>query len=340
MEHGELMTEVARGGDGATSARPLLVAAPPPAPDSPAPLSDVMLVYLAHLRVERGLAQNTLDAYRRDLELYARYLHEHGIEGPLEVTEEDVEAFVAWVREQTTAKGQPYAAASVARTVVAVRGLHRFLAREGLAADDVAADVGTPATLRALPKAISVEQVERLLDAVVGDEPRDVRDRAILELLYSSGLRISELVGLDLDDIDRMERLVTVTGKGSRTRVVPFGAAAAAALEKWLVQGRAAMRPTTAAAFVNVRGKRLTRQGVWKIVKARSAAARLEAAVTPHTLRHSFATHLLDGGADVRAVQELLGHANVTTTQVYTLVSRARLRHVYEQAHPRARRSS
>ncbi|MDP8930595.1 MAG: tyrosine recombinase, partial [Actinomycetota bacterium] len=261
------------------------------------------------------------------------------IDGPLEATEEDAEAFVAWVREQVSVTGRPYATTSIARTVVAVRGLHRFLAREGLTADDVAADLGTPATLRSLPKAISVEQVERLLDVVVGDEPRDVRDRAILELLYSSGLRISELVGLDSDEIDRVERLVTVTGKGSRMRVVPFGAAAAAALDAWLVRGRAAMMPTTSAAFVNVRGKRLTRQGVWKIVKTRAAVARLDAAVSPHTLRHSFATHLLDGGADVRAVQELLGHANVTTTQIYTLVSRARLRQVYEQAHPRARRS-
>ncbi|MFN2557084.1 MAG: site-specific tyrosine recombinase XerD [Nitriliruptorales bacterium] len=298
-----------------------------------------MLVYLAHLRVERGLAQNTLDAYRRDLELYARYLQEHEINGPLDATEEDVETFVAWVRRQPTATGRPYADTSVARTVVAVRGLHRFLAREGLVSDDVAADVGTPSTFRALPKAISVEQVERLLDAVEGEEPRDVRDRAILELLYSSGLRISELVNLDIDDIDRVERLLTVTGKGSKMRVVPFGSAAATALDKWLVQGRASMTPNTSAAFVNVRGRRLTRQGVWKIVKTRSAVARLDAAVSPHTLRHSFATHLLDGGADVRAVQELLGHASVTTTQVYTLVSRARLRQVYEQAHPRARRS-
>ncbi len=340
MERGELIAGVARQGDGAPEGAlsPRLLSAPRAALESPAPLSEIMLVYLAHLRVERGLAHNTLDAYRRDLELYARYLQEHGIDGPVEVREEDVEAFVAWVRQQTTAKGRPYAATSVARTVVAVRGLHRFLAREGLAADDVAADIGTPATTRALPKAISVEQVERLLDAVVGDQPRDVRDRAILELMYSSGLRISELVGLDVDDIDRMERLVTVTGKGARMRVVPFGAAAAAALDRWLVQGRAATMPSTSAAFVNVRGRRLTRQGVWKIVKTRSAIARLDSPVTPHTLRHSFATHLLDGGADVRAVQELLGHASVTTTQVYTLVSRARLRQVYEQAHPRARR--
>lgn len=341
MEHGELVADVARQGasapDGALLRR--LPSAPRAAVDGPAPLTEVMLVYLDHLRAERGLAQNTLDAYRRDLELYARYLREHGIGGPLEVSEEDVEAFVAWVRGQITLSGRPYAATSVARTVVAVRGLHRFLAREGLTADDVAADVGTPATLRSLPKAISVEQVERLLDTVVGDHPRDVRDRAILELLYSSGLRISELVGLDVDDIDRVERLVTVTGKGSRMRVVPFGAAAGNALDTWLVRGRAAMMPSSSAAFVNVRGKRLTRQGVWKIVKTRSASARLDAAVSPHTLRHSFATHLLDGGADVRAVQELLGHASVTTTQIYTLVSRTRLRQVYEQAHPRARRS-
>lgn len=341
MEHGRLVAGVTRPGDSAPrgSLPRRLLPAPHADGDGPAGLSDIMFVYLEHLEAERGLAQNTLDAYRRDLELYARYLREHDIDGPLQATEEDAEAFVAWVREQVSVTGRPYATTSIARTVVAVRGLHRFLAREGLTADDVAADVGTPATLRSLPKAISVEQVERLLDVVAGDEPRDLRDRAILELLYSSGLRISELVGLDSDEIDRVERLVTVTGKGSRMRVVPFGAAAAAALDAWLVRGRVAMMPTTSAAFVNVRGKRLTRQGVWKIVKTRAAVARLDAAVSPHTLRHSFATHLLDGGADVRVVQELLGHANVTTTQIYTLVSRARLRQVYEQAHPRARRS-
>jgi integrase/recombinase XerD len=172
-----------------------------------------------------------------------------------------------------------------------------------------------------------------------GSEPGSIRDRAILELLYASGLRISELVGLDLDDVDMAEQLVTVTGKGSKQRLVPFGGEAAAALEAWMVRARPTFRPRSAALFLNRRGRRLTRQGGWKIVKAHAAKAGLGEAVSPHVLRHSFATHLVDGGADVRVVQELLGHATVATTQIYTLVSRERLREIFDQAHPRARRS-
>lgn len=303
-----------------------------------AALSPVALAYLDHLRVERGLATNTLLAYGRDLGVYARFLLEQGIRSPLDTTPEDIEEFVAWVREQTSTEGRPYAPASVARTVVAVRGLHRFLVREGLAQDDAAAHVETPITRRPLPKALSLEDVDRLIGAANGEDRRALRDRAILELLYSSGLRISELTGLDVDDTDLADRSVIVTGKGSRQRVVPFGSQAAAALEAWLIRGRPAIAPQLPALFVNLRGGRLTRQGVWKIVKRHADSANLGSTVSPHTLRHSFATHLLDGGADVRAVQELLGHAHVTTTQIYTLVSRARLREVYHRAHPRARR--
>lgn len=302
---------------------------------------DVPLVgrYLDHLRVERGLADNTLAAYRRDLGQYADYLAERGIGDPREVRREDVEAFVAWLRGRRSAAGRPYAASTVARTVVAVRGLHRFLAREGLTSEDVAADVDAPAAGRSLPKALPVEQVERLLAAPVGDEPPALRDRAMLELLYSSGLRISELVGMDVDDVDPVEQLVRVRGKGDKERVVPFGVDAADALDAWLVRGRRALATGSPALFVNTRGGRLTRQGVWKLVKRYADRVELGHDVSPHTLRHSFATHLVDGGADVRAVQELLGHASVTTTQVYTLVSRERLRDVYDRAHPRARRA-
>lgn len=302
---------------------------------------DVPLVgrYLDHLRVERGLADNTLAAYRRDLGQYADYLAERGIGDPREVRREDVEAFVAWLRGRRSAAGRPYAASTVARTVVAVRGLHRFLAREGLTSEDVAADVDAPAAGRSLPKALPVEQVERLLAAPLGDEPPALRDRAMLELLYSSGLRISELVGMDVDDVDPVEQLVRVRGKGDKQRVVPFGVDAADALDAWLVRGRRALATGSPALFVNTRGGRLTRQGVWKLVKRYADRVELGHDVSPHTLRHSFATHLVDGGADVRAVQELLGHASVTTTQVYTLVSRERLRDVYDRAHPRARRA-
>jgi integrase/recombinase XerD len=295
--------------------------------------------YLDHLRVERGLAANTVQAYRRDLANYARYLDAHDIDGVGEVTTSDVEAYIAWLREQRTATGDPYAPSSIARMVVAVRGLHRFLAREGLAGDDVAADVGTPSRGRTLPRALSVAQVERLLGAITGEHPAALRDRAMLELLYASGLRIGELVGLDVDDLDLVERSVTVTGKGDKQRVLPFGVAAADAVEAWLVRGRPVLVGDRPALFVNQRGGRLTRQGAWQIVKRYADTAGIDGSISPHTLRHSFATHLLDGGADVRAVQELLGHASVATTQIYTLVSRERLREVFDQAHPRARRT-
>lgn len=296
-------------------------------------------IYLDHLRVERGLSDNTLAAYRRDLATYGTYLVERGIADPREARPEDVEAFVGWLRSRRTPAGDPYAPASVARTVVSVRGLHRFLAREGLADGDVAADVGTPRTFRSLPKALSLEEVERLVEAPVGSSPAALRDRALLELLYGGGLRISELVALDVDDLERPDQLVRVTGKGDKARIVPYGRAAAEALDAWLVRGRPRLAPAGPAVFVNARGGRLTRQGAWKLLKGHAARVGLGEAVSPHTLRHSFATHLLDGGADVRAVQELLGHASVTTTQVYTLVSRQHLRDVYDRAHPRARRA-
>lgn len=296
--------------------------------------------YLDHLRVERGLADNTVRAYRRDLAFYSRFLEERGLAGPRDAGPRDTEAFVGWMRRQRTASGQPYAPASVARAVVAVRGLHRFLAREGLVAEDAAAELETPPTDRTLPRALSVAEIERLLMAPTGDDPRALRDRAMLEVLYGAGLRISELTALDLDDLDRSARLLRVVGKGNRERVVPYGAPAAEALDSWLVRGRRALAPSTPAVVINARGGRLTRQGAWKILKDHAETAGLgDREVSPHTLRHSYATHLLDGGADVRTVQELLGHASVTTTQVYTLVSRRRLRAVYERAHPRAVRT-
>lgn len=294
--------------------------------------------YVDHLRAERGLARNTIEAYRRDLGVYATYLQEVGIRDPRQVTPEDLEAFVAWLRGRPSASGAPYATSSVARIVVAVRGFHRFLGREGLTDADVSAGLGTPRSPRSLPKALSVADVARLLAAPIGDEPLPRRDRALLELLYGAGLRISETTELDLDDLDPSDRLVRVRGKGDKERVVPYGEVAAHALDAWLVGGRPALAPTTPALFLNARGGRLTRQGAWKVVTAHAIRVGLSDEVSPHTLRHSFATHLVDGGADVRAVQELLGHASVTTTQIYTLVSRSALREVYERAHPRAHR--
>ena len=296
--------------------------------------------YIDHLAAERGLSANTIQAYRRDLGMYRDFLATVGIVDPREVVGEDLEAFVAWLRGRPSASGAPYASVSVARIVVAVRGFHQFLAREGLMTADVSAQLGIPRADRPLPKALSESAVERLLAAPTGSDPRARRDRAMLELLYGSGLRISELTALDVDDIDEVERLVTVSGKGDKQRVVPFGDLAATELDAWLVQGRPALAPRSPAVFVNARGGRLTRQGAWKRIKAHAEQVGLAGDISPHTLRHSFATHLLDGGADVRAVQELLGHASVTTTQIYTLVSRGALREVYERAHPRAHRRS
>jgi integrase/recombinase XerD len=292
--------------------------------------------YLAHLAVERGLADNTLRAYARDLAMYARYLAEVGITDPTEVAAEDLEAFLVWLRDQRSATGQPYASSSRARAVVAVRGFHRFLLHDQLSDRDPAASLPTPRTARSLPKALSLSEVERLLAAPVGDTPLRLRDRAMLELLYGAGLRISELVGLDVDDLDRREQLVAVRGKGDRDRLVPYGEPAAEAVDAWLVRGRPRLHPRVPAVFLNARGGRLTRQGAWKLITGHAERVGLGERVSPHTLRHSFATHLLDGGADVRAVQELLGHASVTTTQIYTLVSRAALQEVYRRAHPRA----
>jgi integrase/recombinase XerD len=292
--------------------------------------------YLDYLAVERGLSPHSLAAYRRDLGLYGAYLAAVGVDDPLSVAPSDLAAFMAWIREQRTEAGKPYAASTVARTLVSVRGLHKFLVREGLGDVDPSTEVSGPRLRRSLPKALSTAQVEALLSAVAGDDPSALRDRALLEMLYAAGLRITELVELDVDDVDLTARTVRCFGKGSKERVVPVGRMARDAVEAWLVRGRPAMTPTAPALFVNRRGGRLTRQGGWKIIKHYADAAGLGDTVSPHTLRHSFATHLLDNGADVRVVQELLGHASVNTTQVYTLVSRARLRAVYEQAHPRA----
>jgi integrase/recombinase XerD len=293
--------------------------------------------YLDYLTAERGLSPHSLAAYRRDLERYGEYLEGAGIPGPRAALQSDLAGFVGWLAAQRTPRGTPYASSTVARTLVAVRGFHRFLLREGLASSDPSTEVTGPRPGRTLPKALSMDQVERLLAAPTGDEPTALRDRAMLELLYAAGLRITELISLDVDDLDLSARTVRCFGKGGRERIVPVGRVAARALEAWLVRGRPALAPEGPALLCNRRGRRLTRQGGWKILKKHAEAVGLSAAVSPHTLRHSFATHLLEGGADVRVVQELLGHASVSTTQIYTLVSGSRLRNVYEQAHPRAR---
>ncbi len=296
--------------------------------------------WLTHLDVERGASRHTLSAYRRDLGRWTAFLAAQGVERPDDVSERHVTEFLARLREGD-ADHPPLAATSAARTLVAVRGLHRFLALEGVLDADPARRVSPPSTPARLPKAIPVEDVERLLEAAsVGDTPASLRDRALLEVLYGTGARISEAVGLDVDDVERDDGVVRLRGKGGKERIVPLGSYAAEALAAWLVRGRptfAARGVGTPALFLNARGGRLSRQSAWSVLRACAERAHVGGHLSPHTLRHSFATHLLEGGADVRVVQELLGHASVTTTQIYTLVTVQRLREVYAQSHPRAR---
>ncbi|MFD3811021.1 site-specific tyrosine recombinase XerD [Rhodococcus sp. NPDC058639] len=297
--------------------------------------------YLDHLTVERGAARNTLTAYRRDLTRYLEYLAERGVGDLVEVEEQHIADFGVALRRGDPEAGRPaLAAGSVARALIAVRGLHRFAAAEGHTPVDVARSVTPPSQGRRLPKSLTVDQVTALLDAVGGeaDGARGLRDRALLEVLYSTGARISEAVGLDVDDIDTESRAVLLRGKGGKQRLVPVGRPALAALDAYLVRGRPALAGGhTPALFLNARGGRLSRQSAWTVLRAAAERAGIDSNVSPHTLRHSFATHLLDGGADVRVVQELLGHASVTTTQIYTLVTVGALREVWAGAHPRAR---
>ncbi|WP_242511407.1 site-specific tyrosine recombinase XerD [Pengzhenrongella frigida] len=316
----------------------------PSRPTATAPaVVGVVQEYLAHLTVERGLSANTLAAYRRDLDRYVAHLVARGRTTPAEITAADVEEFVTALRTGSDG-GAVLSASSTARTVVAVRGWHKFCALEGLVAVDPASAVHPPARPKRLPKAISTSDVERLLEAAsVGDGPGPLRDRALLELLYSTGARISEAIGLDVDDLDLTPGRASVRlfGKGRKERVVPVGSYAVQAAEAYLVRARPVLASGgigTPAMFLNTRGARLSRQSAWAVLRAAANRAQLPGAdhISPHTLRHSFATHLLAGGADVRVVQELLGHASVTTTQIYTLVTPDTLREVYAASHPRA----
>ncbi|GFG75732.1 site-specific tyrosine recombinase XerD [Mycobacterium botniense] len=301
--------------------------------------------YLDHLTIERGVAANTVSSYRRDLRRYAEHLAARGIDDLADVSEDDVSEFLLALRRGDPDSGaSALSAVSAARALIAVRGLHRFAAAEGLAERDVARAVKPPAPGRRLPKSLTVDEVVKLLESVGGESPADgpltLRNRALLELLYSTGSRISEAVGLDVDDLDTQARSVLLRGKGGKQRLVPVGRPAVRALEAYLVRGRpdlARRGRGTAGVFLNARGGRLSRQSAWQLLRDAAERAGITAGVSPHMLRHSFATHLLDGGADVRVVQELLGHASVTTTQIYTLVTVRALREVWAEAHPRAR---
>lgn len=300
--------------------------------------------YLRHLTIERGMAKNTIAAYRADLTRYVEFLEQRLIFEPQQITELQIVEFAESLKQVSG-----LVSSSVARVLAGVRGLHKFWLLENITDGDPAAAVKPPKSPRNLPKAITIEQVEKLLEAA-GPDPQDeaamaadpirVRDRAMLELLYATGARISELIALDLDDLVD-PTLVRLFGKGSKERIVPVGTYARRALDAYLVR----TRPTlvgqgrgTPALFLNQRGGRLSRQSAWQIISEAARVAELPGEISPHTLRHSFATHLLEGGADVRVVQELLGHSSVATTQIYTLVTVDKLREIYATAHPRAQR--
>lgn len=299
--------------------------------------------FVSYVRFERGLADNTVEAYRRDLAVWARYCRSKRLQ-ITNISNRDVTDYLQRLRDGRGPAASPYSPSSVARMLVALRGFFKFLVREGHLDADPTAKVESPKKPRSLPKAILLEEVEELIE-MPGTDVLGRRDRGILETLYGAGLRISELVGLDVDDVDLESGTILVrSGKGSKGRRVPVGRKARGALKAYLTVSRpelmthAKRAQTKGALFLNARGTRLTRQGCWKLLKGYATQAGLGSRVSPHTLRHSFATHMLDAGADIRVVQELLGHASLSTTQVYTLVSDRRLREVYYSAHPRARR--
>ncbi len=293
--------------------------------------------YLSWLAVEKGRATNTLSAYRTDLASYETWLGERSL-GVASASPDVVAQYLVWLG------GTGRQPASVARATAAVRGLHRFCLDEGRVTVDPTADLGAPQVPRGLPKALTEAEVTALIGAVTGNDPRARRDRAILEVLYGAGLRVSELVGLSLESLMLGDGVMRVLGKGSKERVVPLGSCAGAALEAWLAPGgrplmaprRWARRGDAEAVWLNLRGGRLSRQGAWGVVCHYGSLVGLDGRLTPHVLRHSCATHMLDHGADIRVVQELLGHASVATTQVYTKVSARRLKAAYVAAHPRA----
>lgn len=293
--------------------------------------------YLRHVSIERGLSVNTIAAYRRDLEAYLSWLGQHDVVTVEAVTVDNVRAYIQHLHERADT---PLTATSRARVLSSVRGLHRFLLEDGIATTDPTLGLTPPKLPKRLPKALSIAEVEALLDACAGEDEVSIRDRAVLELLYATGARITEIVSLNVDDITDAEGMVRVRGKGNKQRLVPVGSYARTAIDAYLVRVRpvfSARGSSTPALFLGPRGARMSRQSAWLVIQSAAERAHLAGHVSPHSLRHSFATHLLNGGADVRVVQELLGHSSVATTQIYTLVTADALRESYQLAHPRAR---
>lgn len=294
--------------------------------------------YLRYVQIERGLSPNTVAAYTRDIDAYMAWLAEKKITEPDEVT---LPLISEYLQHLTSRLEKPLTASSQSRVLSSIKGFHRFLVDESMVAVDVTADIFPPKIPKRLPKAISVEQMSALLAAVEGDDEVRIRDRALLELLYATGARISEAINLNVDDVTAMDGMIRVRGKGGKQRMVPVGSYAQSALETYLVRVRpifSARGTSTPALFLGPRGARVSRQMAWLIIREAGERAQLGIELSPHTFRHSFATHLLSGGADVRVVQELLGHSSVATTQIYTLVTADTLRESYALAHPRAQK--
>jgi integrase/recombinase XerD len=317
------------------------VQSPPTGPEvaaSPGGRVEVLFLdFLAHLEFERGLSRNTLTAYRTDLLQFGTFLTERGSD-PLQAEPADVADFLASL---ATGDGDrdPVSAATLNRKAACLRSFYRHLRRSGRLDSDPTANLRPPRKGKPLPKVLSYPEVKRLLESVNGTEPADRRDRAILEVMYGCGLRASETIGLEVGSIDLRRGFVRAFGKGSKERIVPLGTEAAKALERYLTLGRPVIAAGTdeRALFLNLRGGALSRQGLYKVIQGRAKAVGLDERMSPHTLRHSFATHLLSGGCDLRAVQEMLGHADVSTTQIYTHLSSERVKQVYFDSHPRAR---
>ena len=298
-------------------------------------------MWLSHLAVERGVSDNTMSNYRRDVTRYIDWLAQAGRTDLEQVTSADIEAYVRDLRRGYEGH-KPLAASSAGRALVVARGLHRFGLTEGALSADVTAEVSPPQTGKHLPDTLSIKEVEKLLDAIPSGEsasPVDLRDKALLELLYGTGARISELVSLDVDDYTAAkdaDGVLTVTGKGSKQRIVPLGRPAMDAVDRYVTRARPVLATGKShALFLNTRGDTLSRQTAWSVLKVAAERAKIDKDISPHTLRHSYATHLLEGGANVRTVQELLGHSSVTTTQIYTHVTADSLREVWAEAHPR-----
>ncbi len=296
-------------------------------------MKDALKDFIHYITVERGLAENTISSYQRDLKGYLFYL-----EKVEEVTELERVSRVHILHYLKYLKDKNQSSKTLARNIASIRAFHQFLLRDGVVTHDPSVHVETPQGERKLPKVLSIEEVEALLQAPKGDTPFALRDKAMLELLYATGLRVSELVNMNLDDVHTTMGFVRCLGKGKKERIIPMGQYATNAIEQYLQKGRPQLLGKNASdsLFLNHHGNRLSRQGFWKILKKLATDAKIEKELTPHTLRHSFATHLLENGADIRAVQEMLGHADISTTQIYTHVSKSRLTDVYKQHHPRS----